>query len=401
MPDYSHIVLDRRRLLQVAGTAFLAASPPREHALAQATPAAGSSTGHTSLVDMVRLIPATLLNDLDGSGLWDYMDLAQQLASLGVPEATIESPLPLGHFEAIYPLWTSAAAYRSASMTGPDASLLTGLAATIGFFPLAIGQCLSVGSAPNSVSIYRGGFDLDRLTDAWSTHAYQPVAIAGGGQYWTLGEWNGDDPIQRHTFGELNNLAVIDDMVVAAGEPAMLARVLDARHTGEPSILDNQEIGDTIAGMPAETVSAIGAWPSFVPMVPDEAFMATQTAIAEASGPMPLYLMIVAGVTAGLAAPTEVDGTPTPFEPAPGAGLVVVRLATATEADARQAARVAAERWQAGASLRTKRPFTDSMEVRSAEAVGTVAELVFDHVRRPRAWQEIFLLRDNFPFAVG
>jgi hypothetical protein len=129
--------------------------------------------------------------------------------------------------------------------------------------------------------------------------------------------------------------------------------------------------------------------------------MATQTAIAAESGPMPLYLMIVSGVTAGLAAPTMVNGTPTPFAPDPGAGQAVVRLATASEADAGQAAQVAAYRWQAGTSVTTNRPFTETMEVRSARADGTVAEIVFDPVRRPRAWMETYVMRDNLPFAVG
>lgn len=403
MPAHFHVALHRRRLLQVAIAAPLLAHRqlPRDHALAQATPAPEASPGPTVLVDMLRLIPASVLVEKSGSWFWDYMDLAQQLASLEVQESTIENPWPPGHFSAVYPLWTSAAAYKTAALISDEQSLHKEFVATIGFAPLAIGQCLTVGTAPDSVSIYRGGIDPGRIEDAWAAHGYAPLTSAGGLPYWSLGDLDHDDPIQRYSFGQLNNLAVVDDMVIAARSPDLVERVLDSRGSGEPLILDIQEFHDAIAGMPAQTVSAIGAGPSFAPVSPHEDVMATQAAIAEESGPMPPYLMIVAGVTAGLAGHTMVDGTPTPFEPAPGAGLAVVRLATVSESDAIRAARVAEHRWQAGTSIIMNRPFTDWMEVRSAQADGTVAEIVFDHVRNPRAWFRIFITRDNFPFAVG
>jgi hypothetical protein len=398
---FLHATLHRRRFLQAGGALALMAAlgnAPRP-AMSQATPTSGTLAKSSTLVDMFRLVPASVYIEAGGTEVWDYMDQAQQLASRDVPIPTLDVPFPSGYLPATYPLWTSAAAYLAATRVLPDPSKLGDLVATTGFFPLAAGQCLAVGVAPDSMSIYRGGIDLDRVAKAWADHGYEQVTASGGSGYWTLGEWNPDDPVQEYTFGQLNNLAVIGEFVVASGSSDLLERVVAAQGGSEPSILDNPEIANTVAGMPAETVSAIGGWPSTAPAMPDDGFMAEQATVAAESGPMPLYLTIVAGITAGLSAPVMADGTPTPVEPAPGTGLAVVRLGTATEADADQAARVAAYRWESSTSIATNEPFVNSMRVQSAGADGTVAEIVFDRVRRPAAWRYVFVYRDNFPFA--
>jgi hypothetical protein len=273
--------------------------------------------------------------------------------------------------------------------------------AAIGFQPLSVHSTLLAGAPPAQVSLFRGGIDLAALPDAWTASGYSEVEYDGV-TYWNLAEDGSADlenPIQRRVISALNNVAILDDVVVAAGMIEAMENLVATWTGAQESLAGHASTRRALAGIPQETVSALGINPVtfYANSVPPESVIAESD---DAVGPMPALDAIVTGITPGFHVTAD-DGLDPAATPAVALedSRIVTRLATASEDDAATAATVAEYRWTTAASVRTGEPLNDLMPLESATTDNDVAVMQFTSTRSPRAWLEIFMVDDAFAFA--
>lgn len=392
-------LLDRRRLVAAlslslaAGTALPGSSAARQdgHGLTTHEPA---TDGLANLQELLALIPATTFDAPESAGLiWVFADVATQLASLGVELPGDFGALPDGYLNAVYPLAIGSSVYSY----GMDEEFVE----AIDFLPFAVHSTLFAGSPPAQVSLFRGGIDLSALPAAWIASGYAEMETAGV-TWWNLGEDGSLDfehPIQRRVISALNNVAILDDVVVACGTIGSMEQVIKAWTGVEESLAGHADTQRALAGLKSGIVSAAG----FNPVTYFAATAPPPDLIAEsdsAVGPMPELDAIVTGITAGFHAISN-DGLDAVTTPAVGldASRVVIRLAAGSSAESADAAAVAAYRWQTAASLSTGQPLDELMPLVSAEVDDDVVVLTFEQATSPRAWFDIFLNQDTFAFA--
>ncbi|MGN6483851.1 MAG: hypothetical protein ACTHMX_05555, partial [Thermomicrobiales bacterium] len=119
-----------------------------------------------------------------------------------------------------------------------------------GFTLTDVEQVLSVGAAPNSVTIMTGTFDRRTLEDAWVRGGYQAVKIEGV-TIWSLFPGDTIDlsaRASRPSLGSLNNIVLLDDgTLVAAAKLSRLQAVLKVLHRDQSSLAQNDAVQDLIA----------------------------------------------------------------------------------------------------------------------------------------------------------
>ncbi|HWK80012.1 MAG TPA: hypothetical protein VNP95_04560 [Thermomicrobiales bacterium] len=119
-----------------------------------------------------------------------------------------------------------------------------------GFTLTDVEQVLSVGAAPNSVTIMTGTFDRRTLEDAWVRSGYQAVKIEGV-TIWSLFPGDTIDlsaRASRPSLGSLNNIVLLDDgTLVAAAKLSRLQAVLKVLHGDQSSLAQNDAVRDLIA----------------------------------------------------------------------------------------------------------------------------------------------------------
>ncbi|MGC4108172.1 MAG: hypothetical protein QM753_17750 [Thermomicrobiales bacterium] len=119
-----------------------------------------------------------------------------------------------------------------------------------GFTLMEVHQVLSVGAAPNSVTIMTGAFDRRALEDAWVRSGYQAVKIEGV-TIWSLFPGDTIDlsaRASRPSLGSLNNIVLLDDgTLVAAAKLSRLQDVLKVQHGDRSSLLENGDVLDLLA----------------------------------------------------------------------------------------------------------------------------------------------------------
>jgi hypothetical protein len=401
--------IDRRRLVSFAG-ATLAGTVTTRSVAAQgdASPGHGllatpetPSGGPQSLLDLLALVPLQIREaGTDGGMVWQFADLATQLEALGIAQETGGEELPEGFLNAMHPLAVGSPAFNYAL----DAEFI----AAIGFSPLETHRSLFAGGGTSRVSIFQGGMAMADLPSTWAESGYTELAAADGTTFWTLGddgEIDFEHTIQRRVIANFNNAAILDDVLVYASERALLEVAIATWRGESSSLAEDSDIQPALAAMPGDTVSAVGLDPAGlgpIAFVLEDVAAEVEAAFDasdEAVGQMPAATGMVFGITEGFTVIPPDAATPvaTPDVSA-GEGLIVVRIATGSEEDAAQVARVVEYRWENWSSLATGEPFMELMPLQSATATGTVAELTFIDPRAPRVWFEIVVRGDVLPF---
>jgi hypothetical protein len=412
-----YMVADRRSILKSFAVASMGAAiaigragaqdtsePSQGHMPREATPQAGG--GPEPLLALLRCVPESMLDAAESAGIaWYYADIAQQFAAMNLahtangPAWEDEPWLP-----ATMTLATASSAYTNAFNED--------FIGAIGFQPLGVDQTLLAGAPPTQVTLFRGGLDRARLEAAWQQTGYVETAVSDGVTVWSIGEegeFEIDHPVQRVVFAAFNNLAVLNEGVLAcAPTKALLEEVIAVSQTGEGSILDDPVTAAALDTLPATTVSAMGAGPLLggailSPSLDAAAQEALFETLAESDaevGPMPISMGVVIGVTAGAVAIDE-DLDDAPYD-APdfsaGEGLALVRLVMRSPGDAEQAVSVVDYRWNTMNSLYTEEPYSELMEIVSTSAEGNVAAIDFAQVRSPTVWRNLLITRDVLPF---
>ena len=399
-----------RRDLVRGGTALALSAagyaPPRARARQGHSPLKpeAPTNGVPNLRSLLELVPGDYIDRVGDNGVpWQYADFDRQFASLGLHH-DIDG---LDFENEPYQYGTYSLAPASSVF---NFALVEDLVTAIGFQPFGMDQNLYVGAPGRQLSMFRGGFDPDKVVAAWTKAGYETHDTASGIPAWTIGregEFVPDHPIQGKVLSELNNVAIVDDVLIYAPYMELLEMALSFIGGGGASMADDGVYGPLIESLPETTVSAMAVTPE--QLLPDpviatrEQIDAFESQLAEADdrlGPMPPIRGLVAGVNEG-ATLVDFEWGPdgTSVEPRENAGTCFFRLGTGSEDDAVQAADVAAGRWESLDSLVVKVPYLDLAEVISHGADGNVAALDLVQLRSPRLWHELLVMRDTLPFA--
>jgi hypothetical protein len=364
-----------------------------------------AESGVPNLRSLLRMVPANFIDVVESNGIdWQYADLDRQFASLGLHHDI--NGVDFENEPYLYGTYSLALA-SSVYMFALSDEVLT----AIGFQPFGMDQTMVVGAPGRQLTLFRGGFDPDRLIYAWDEAGYEPYDTASGIPAWTIGlagEFGPNHPIQGKLISAFNNVAIIGDVLVYSPYMELLEMALSFVDSGGASMADDPVFGPLIQSLPHTTVSAIAA--TSEQLLPDpviaseeqlEEFESQLAQSDDRLGPMPAITGLVTAVNEGS---TLVDfewrpeGTPV-AEPTADAGTSFVRMCTQSEEDAVQAATVAAGRWESLDSLVIKVPYLDLAEVVSHGAEGNVAMIDFIQLRSPGLWHELIMMSDVAPFA--
>ncbi len=224
-------VATERTQAKVEGTAATASSSPA--AQGKASPRAGS------LPDLLRYAPDRLSDDsLPLPFVASYADISGWMAQQGVtrPESLSDPNLAPWKRE------LGALALPTSLATRGTEAIWQG---TYGFDLTQVDQVLTIGQAPDSVTIFKGTFNPDVLRNAWAGSGYQSVKVEGV-TIWSLFPQDKIDlsaPASRPALGSLNNIVVLDDgTLVAAAKLSRLQSVLKVRNGDNSSLADNTDI---------------------------------------------------------------------------------------------------------------------------------------------------------------
>jgi hypothetical protein len=320
----------------------------------------------------------------------------------------------------------------SAWMTSLDALALPTSLGTRGVEPIwqecygfnltDVQQVLSVGAAPNSVTIMTGEFDRRTLEDAWVRSGYQAVKIEGV-TIWSLFPGDTIDlsaRASRPSLGSLNNIVLLDDgTLVAAAKLSRLQGVLKVLHGNAGSLAQNDQVRDLVAplGTGQGLISAeiargdlVEAPPMFTGSIVDGTPVPTATTVATplASPAMPegglvlIGIRVSSSVSGAPASPTvAVDRSPVASGTAANnAEVDMVMIVTLADDDDAVAARsVMTQRLGAGRSGITGEPYTRRYRdphVQISISPGRAHVVVLDAglTQGPADWRQIVETRD-------
>jgi hypothetical protein len=304
----------------------LAPSP----ALAQASPTPGS------LGDLLRFVPLIPLGG-DSGAMVIYSNPAQQLETLGLtaPADLDERP---GADDWITALGLLQIHSRASHMVRPEWEEF------FGFNLFDIDQIVEFSAPPTSVTVMRGRFEADALTQQWAEAGYQEQAWATGTYYKVDDDFavNFDSEGSRMAMASANYMAVLaPDLIAFAPSEQLITMVLDlAVGTGQ-SLADELNIASLVQGVPDDLASgtivsgtsllAMGDPAIFLTGTPEALNLedqATRTAesVAEAAAMPPLTVALL-GSTAGGPVAELVSSTRSADEiPAANAVAVVVTV---------------------------------------------------------------------------
>jgi hypothetical protein len=347
------------------------------------------------------MVPHTALDGLTNGIQWTYIDLEAQFAALSM------------HHDVSGPDLDEPVANATLALEGTSPVLTWGLdeelTAAIGFHPLGVNQVLYVGDPGFQVQYFAAPFDADALFAAWSSSGYERVEPVAGTDLWTIGpdgEFDFEHPIQNRLISTMNNLALIDEVIVATPTLASLQAVVEFIRSDGTSLLDEPGTGALVASLPNTIASAIAFQPAVLALPPidldDETLqVAERAAIRAEVGPMPPLQGAIAAVEAG-AYLIESDWSESGTREEtvrPDAGTVCLRLATSSPEDAAQALTVIEQRWEKLNSLMLQVPYAEIMEIIEGSTNGDVVELTFRQLRQPQAWRQMVQSRDLLPLA--
>ncbi|MGI8484348.1 MAG: hypothetical protein ACR2OU_08795 [Thermomicrobiales bacterium] len=227
-------VTTERTQATAEGTAATASSSPASPATrGKAVPRAGS------LLDMLQYAPDRLADDsLPLPFVASYADVAGWMTQQGVASPTSLNDPNLAAWEREL---GALALPTSLATRGTEAIWQT----TYGFDLTQVDQVLTIGQAPDSVTILKGRFNVDVLRNAWAGSGYQPVKVEGM-TIWSLFPQDRIDlsaPASRPALGSLNNIVLLDDgTLVAAAKLSRLQSVLKVRNGDNSSLADNSDV---------------------------------------------------------------------------------------------------------------------------------------------------------------
>lgn len=401
--------LHRRRLLAGLGLSGLALTGIIPHGAAQhspfATPTVAEATGSAldgPLGTLLAMVPLSLVESQTQGSFWTYSDIARQFESLGMTHS-IDGPDTENEpfVDATYAL----AAMGNLFTFAMDEEL----AAAIGFRVLGLDQMLYIGNPPNQVQLFRAPFDAEQLVAAWQESGYEERVSDTGVSIWTIGpdrEISPDHPIQRKALSEMNNLALVGDVIVASPALEHVEQVLTHIASDGASLLDEPLTGPAIATLPETIVSAMAIPASALGISPFEIeAVDAQTdeieAIRAEFGQMPPIQGLIAAVNEGaIIADSDwsPDGTPV-ATPRSDIGAAFWRMNAATPEDAEQIRAIVEARWNRLRSLATGLPYTDYMGITATRVVDSVAEIDFQMLTNPTFWLRLIYQRDVLPLA--
>ncbi|MGC4190895.1 MAG: hypothetical protein QM589_07000 [Thermomicrobiales bacterium] len=373
-----------------------------------------------ALKSLVALVPGSVANEAVSQGvLFYHADLKAQFDALGVDRTAPDWIEQVPIAQMTIPLALVSPVFQYA--------MSDELVEAIGFQPLDLDRALETGVPPDNLSLLQGSFDREHLESAWKAAGYASVKLDGDLTMWSKGEdgdLNVQDPVMRIGAGALNNLLLLDD-----GRTLVISR-MGKIVRGVAKQAQSAASGDSMLGMPhVETViqSLLPATASSIVVSPAMLMPSPQLNVPSAAkegtpeivvpgmggdGPeMPAALMAAFGVEAGVTNTNVSDaGAPATPEalpagtPADGVKRAQVRLAMASEEDAKQAVDIAAERWKILESPVRMEPYAEVMTLVEASVSteeATVAAFDFDQGGVGNLWQAVLMNRDLLPFAPG
>lgn len=289
------MTLSRRAFLtSTVAASMIVGATTRAH---QATPAATSGAA-SRLASMLQYVPG---GKLDGELNVVWNDYVTQVAAI----------------EQFNPEESSGISRDELAMMGvyasvPDLAMYaTMLPDLTGYAFGDIGQALTFGAPPNTGLILEVDTDTDTLIEFWESMGYEERENDYG-SFWTIGEEaeiNISNDIQRSLMARVNNVAFLDDGVLAYSATSALLGEIQAVATGDsPNI--QAEFDAILASIPAETTSTLilsgevlaleTAWVTAM-LAPEQIEMIEETIATanESVGDMPVTRTVCIGVTAG------------------------------------------------------------------------------------------------------
>lgn len=397
--------LGRRTLLATAA-ATLAALPTSRLARAAGTHSVARrekpAPSLEILTDILQRLPGTLATADEPPVVFTFVDLEAQLKALDLPPVTPDgrgdppsrevmdatAPLPLGSIDAFHYA-------RTPEFT--DA---------ISFDPLAVHQVLQAGFLDSKATLFRGGFDPDRLRAAWEAAGYEPVTIATtttGQTAWTIGPDGDHDlahPVKRMALGAMNNVLLLDDewLLFTRTQATLEAIAAFAAATTADSLFAAPGVSETVAMLNDETIAVTAIAGRM--LTPERTF-AEGIALPEAliaadaeTGPLPAASLLAMAVTGGIRALQSGEDVS-----ALGDIVVQARLAMTTPADATSAVVIVPDRWGRVPTRVAEVPYETYLSLDHAEAIGLVAAFDYTIAGPPaQAWVRLIDDRDWLPF---
>ncbi|MGC4190016.1 MAG: hypothetical protein QM589_02115 [Thermomicrobiales bacterium] len=398
--------LDRRRF--IGGISALAATASvgfmrGQEVLAQGTPAVADASGPVAaLRALLQRLPASLTADNAQAMQVYHADLAAQFAACGVDRSASDWRTTTN----LYSVTASLALVSAGFQYGASDDF----AQSFGFQPLDVDRALEVGSPPNALSVYQGGFERTALEATWTQTGFKQVSLDGGLVLWTMGEEGEIDPsspIVQFGAGAFNNLLLLDDHTLLVARMGKVIRTVAAFASSadeSASMLGIAGIQEATAALSPTVVSSIGLDGTLLTASSRPGAAATPVA----SGAMPAISVAVFGIEAGARGQIDATGaTPaaaTAVDVEGASAKVEVRLVTGSKADAEEAAKVAASRWETMQSQVTQQPYSQLMTLSSAgvsEAEEVVAAIDFESGPMPGRWIQLVAMQDLAPFAPG
>lgn len=402
-------IFDRRQFLGGIGLAGLASIGMAPSIAAQRSPFATPTVDEPSgsvlegpLGTLLAMVPLSAVEAQTQGSFWAFSDFARQFQALGMTHG-IDGPdtenEPFVH--ATYAL--------AAGGSIMSFAMVEDLWDLLGFRPFGLDQILYVGNPPNQLQLLRAPFDGEALVATWQTSGYEERVASTGESIWTIGpdrEFSVENPIQQMLISEMNNLALVGDVIIACPTLVGVEQVLIHLAEGGASLLDEPNTGPLVATMPETTVSAMAVPASALaisPMAIDaiEAQADEIEAIRDEFGLMPPIQGLITGVNEGaiiVDSDWSPDGTPV-ATPRPDAGSSFWRVNAGTPEDAEQVLAIAEARWNSLQTLGTGAPYADYMEITGATVEGSLVEFDFRLLRSPQTWYQMIFQQDLLPLA--
>ncbi|MGC4105148.1 MAG: hypothetical protein QM753_02185 [Thermomicrobiales bacterium] len=392
--------LDRRRVAAGMMGAALGGAALAHGGTARAArrPKASAGSPREALESLLALVPASVATQaVPGGYLFYHADLQAQFAALGI-----------GRSE---PGWQDSVhlATLSLALVSPLFRFrrVDVVETTLGFVPMEADRALETGMPPESLSLFQGAFDRERMEAAWEATGYQQVPLDEGGVLWTVGEegeFDAKHPLAAVSPGAFNNLILLDDETLAISRKGVTARAMAQQMAaGGSSMLDMPHVGEAIRSLLPETASSM--------LVSGEVLVPRGVPDLTATGDepeMPAAAMAIFGVEAGfegVPVDTSSETTVLPGDtPVAEVKRTQARLTMRSAEDAAVAVEVAAERWETLDSLVNGEPYNDLMLLLDAEVSAdepTVAAFDFDQGSAGNRWVNLVSAQDLLPFAPG
>jgi hypothetical protein len=343
--------------------------------------------GLAPLLDLLALVPLQVSNPVGGQGLlWEYANMAAQFAAVGVDPynagADVVDQIAL---DATFAL-SHGPTYRMATIQGTSVE-------SLGFDPWRMSQALMAGDSFGQMTLFHGEFDRDRLISAWEAAGYTAVRTPDGHDIWTIGsmgELQGEHPVQRALFSAMNNVTIIGDTLIFTPLQETLQSVFDIEGSSAATALDDPATMGLLHTLPASTVSAIALrtdaidYPSYSS---EEVIEAELAPLRDEFGPMPALQGMISTVNAG--------ALPLRDERESGADLVnagtaCFRIQYESNAAATQAATVFAQRWEELESPIIGERYEALMSLDAIKVDGHVVSADLTQYEYPGLWNELF-----------